>query len=409
MTDDRAKHVNHERRAEGKPAHSLATEAVLRAEAERSTKRARLLRVSGALLRSPLAVVQFAAAAWLSLNVLGLGHALLGLREARWLLGAAILFWGADFALLTSLDWGDATFFGLRDVLRQLLAVLHWGAVLHPLLTSAGRAALSSPSRFGLRVVTAAVLMFGALAGGAARTALVEAWGLGVERVTVTDPDGLRRDAPTAEPGEVLIIKRGAVSPETLRRGDLVWVRADPPLDVARRLGWRPERYEIRRLLGVQRVIGLPGDTVSIGGKGPVSVNGVALEFERSLGRFAPNAGPEPAYPCSTETNAEGRRYALASERSGYRYNHAMHDEQRVEVTVPPGQVFVLRDFRNGRGDSQMAFRSWLPGPAFLSTELVTDLVVENRSLAIPFANRSGGAWHQIDYACAEIQSKRRR
>jgi signal peptidase I len=152
---------------------------------------------------------------------------------------------------------------------------------------------------------------------------------------------------PTLNDGEFVLINRLAYQFGNYQRGDIIVFR--PPM--------YPEAGFVRRLLGlpdisddyedyIKRVIGLPGDTVTIG-KGTVHINGVLIS---------------EIY------------IASAPDYSG-------------EWTIPAGNLFVLGDNRNNSADSH----AWgfLPvknvlGKALLVYWPFTEWQVLRANLAIP-------------------------
>jgi signal peptidase I len=136
----------------------------------------------------------------------------------------------------------------------------------------------------------------------------------------------------------------------TIYPGDVVWVDKTAygpslPFLNKRVFTWgHPERGDIVTLipphedvLYVKRVIGLPGDTLHIEGNS-ITVNGARLDqalvehgVDAVLGTEA-IAGKVHAFKLSTE-----RGIAYFGET----------------ITVPPGKLFVMGDFRNNSSDSR--------------------------------------------------------
>jgi len=134
--------------------------------------------------------------------------------------------------------------------------------------------------------------------------------------------------APTLLPGDHIVVSKAARVPA---RGDVVVFRYphNPKVDY------------------VKRVIGLPGETLSIR-QNQVLVDGKPLAVRRL------------DEPCATG----GRSCQIWEERAGQHTYRLMHDESRppsdfAPVAIPPGQYFLLGDNRENSNDS----RVWGPIP----------------------------------------------
>lgn len=96
--------------------------------------------------------------------------------------------------------------------------------------------------------------------------------------------------------------------------------------------------------LYVMRVIGLPGDRISLA-NGVVSINGQALP-RKDLGPAA-SADTTPGTHKWEETLPDGRSYLVLDDPG----EGGLDD--MTEVTVPPGHYFVLGDNRDNANDSR--------------------------------------------------------
>jgi signal peptidase I len=119
------------------------------------------------------------------------------------------------------------------------------------------------------------------------------------------------------------------------KRGDVVVFR------------WPGDRSQV----WVKRVIGLPGDRIEMRG-GQVWINGQAVALKADgLGEAEDDSGSsEPAHRY-VETLPGGISHTIFK----------IHDNGRLdntaEVTVPPGQLFVMGDNRDNSADSRVPVR----------------------------------------------------
>ncbi len=137
--------------------------------------------------------------------------------------------------------------------------------------------------------------------------------------------------------GDFLLVNKALFAPPGMfrrllpyrdpQRGDVVIFRF--PLE--------PEEYVVKR------VIGLPGDRIHLS-DGVVVRNGIALQ--------EPYIADEPAYRDSFRDNFPSGAYSDPG--VDFRWWRALRGSARNgEVTVPPGQYFVMGDNRNHSRDSR--------------------------------------------------------
>jgi len=136
-------------------------------------------------------------------------------------------------------------------------------------------------------------------------------------------------------PIQINLPETGRVFGETPKRGDVVVFR------------WPGDRSQA----WVKRVVGLPGDRIQMR-QGQLFINDHAASLKPDgIGEAEDdNGGAEPAYRY-VETLPNGVAHAIFKLRDNGRLDNT------PEVTVPPGNLFVLGDNRDNSADSRVPLR----------------------------------------------------
>lgn len=144
----------------------------------------------------------------------------------------------------------------------------------------------------------------------------------------------------------------------TLLAGDVVLCdRADSPLTAKQpaRGALALVRYADNgiELQAVRRIVGLPGDEISVDPDGHVTLNGAALEEDYALYRSetdGPDAVPGGALENPFITPEEAQRLRAQAEAAALPEGI---DDMQYPMTVPGGRLFVLCDDRENLMDSR--------------------------------------------------------
>ncbi|MGH9600453.1 MAG: signal peptidase I [Terracidiphilus sp.] len=136
----------------------------------------------------------------------------------------------------------------------------------------------------------------------------------------------------------------------------------------------------------IKRVVAIPGDRLRIR-NGRVFVDGAALSQPYAF--FTPASRAAPAnFPARIYTNPE-------VDPDWWRQMQSL--TQNGELTIPPGEYFVLGDNRNDSDDSR--FWGFVPRQAILATPLVVYFSLRTASRDIPQKDANDKLGHDSNFA----------
>jgi len=254
----------------------------------------------------------------LALSIIpGIGHIRLGFRAFGWI---ALSLW-------TLFIIASAAFCASPGGWLFYLAAVGWHCFVITALLS--HALLNQPllRRAGAGLLIYAVLHF----------ALYYPATLLMAQIAVPVQLNAIRRMDALKPGDVILCSSAWTSPTTYQRGDIVYYFS----------GARGTAYSVAEGAGIDRIIGLPGDTVAIS-KGHITVNGAELSpSEMPL-------GPVATLPDLTLTVTEGSYVILPSTFETYRGGIVPEDQARQVY----GGVAVVSE-RMVLGRAVMRIRPW--------------------------------------------------
>jgi signal peptidase I len=265
------------------------------------------------------------AAALFSVITPGLGQLYNG-RPARAAAAASLVVVGQGIVLLASLLPPETSTIGYMQIGLRGLGLLLILAILFDAAVGARRAGKVELRRFNHPGVYLLVL--------AAWMAEQQAVNHLERSITASDFYAVSSDSmdPTLSRGDYVFAHRGYYSANAVTRGDVAAFR-DPG---------DPSRVHLLR------VIGLPGDRVAIENGVPI-LNGEALARQSAEQDVQAPEGIPRAFSILAETLPGGASYRV-SERSGA----SGFAENRPEIEVPDGTVFLLGDNRDSATDSRI-------------------------------------------------------